>query len=187
MNRRAIDSAISSMILTSALVMTLVSKTGATPISGREGRAPQLPSPACDLLQVSDGNVVVFHVYAQGVQIYRWNGTQWAFVAPDAKLYADGSYQGLVGTHFAGPTWMSNSGSKVVGARLQGCTPDASAIPWLLLGAVSSQGPGVLNGVTFIQRVNTTGGLAPSAPGTTTGEEARVPYTAEYYFYRPQD
>ena len=38
--------------------------------------------------------------------------------------------------------------------------------------------------MTFIQRVNTTGGIAPAAPGTTVGEEARVPYTAEYFFYR---
>jgi hypothetical protein len=34
--------------------------------------------------------------------------------------------------------------------------------------------------------VNTTGGLAPSAPPAQAGEEARVPYTAEYYFYREE-
>jgi len=40
--------------------------------------------------------------------------------------------------------------------------------------------------VTQIQRVNTVGGNAPANPGSVTGEEARVPYTAEYFFYREQ-
>jgi len=38
--------------------------------------------------------------------------------------------------------------------------------------------------VTYIQRVNTTGGLAPSEPGLLEGETKEVPYTAEYYFYK---
>jgi hypothetical protein len=38
--------------------------------------------------------------------------------------------------------------------------------------------------VTHIQRVNTIGGTAPAQAGAFVGEEARVPYTAEYYFHR---
>ena len=124
-------------------------------------------------------------VYATGVQIYRWSGTSWTFVAPQATLSANAGGSSTVGTHYAGPTWESVSGSKVVGAVAQRCTPVASAIPWLSLNAVSSTGPGIFHRVTFIQRVNTVGGLAPSAPGSVAGEEVRVPYTAEYFFYRP--
>lgn len=83
-----------------------------------------------------------------------------------------------------GPTWESNSGSKVVARRLQGCTPDTSAIHWLLLQSVTANGPGIFKSTTFIQRVNTTGGLAPTTPGSTVNEVLEVPYTAEYYFYR---
>ena len=103
-----------------------------------------------------------------------------------ANLYADSGFRGQVGTHYAGPTWESNSGSKVVARRVvnTGCTPDAKAIAWLLLETVTADGPGIFGDVTFIQRVNTTGGVAPAAPGTFVGEEARVPYTAEYFFYR---
>ena len=153
-----------------------------------EMRSPELPE-ACSSIQVEAGNKVSFHVYAIGVQIYRWNGSAWVFVAPAANLYADDGYNGKVGFHYGGPTWESNSGSKVIAARVAGtgCTPDPSAIPWLLLQKVSTDGPGIFNKVTFIQRVNTTGGLAPSEPGTTIGEEKRVPYTAEYYFYRAED
>ena len=38
--------------------------------------------------------------------------------------------------------------------------------------------------MTYIQRVNTVGGLAPAEPGDFVGQEVEVPYTAEYYFYR---
>ena len=58
------------------------------------------------------------------------------------------------------------------------------AIPWLLLGAVSNAGEGIFAPVTYVQRVNTVGGTAPAAPGATAGDVARVPYTAEYVFYR---
>ncbi|HJZ80880.1 MAG TPA: DUF3455 domain-containing protein, partial [Pyrinomonadaceae bacterium] len=73
---------------------------------------------------------------------------------------------------------------KVVGTRLFGCSPDTTAIPWLLLEAVSTSGPGIFSRVTYIQRLNTTGGLAPGVPGLIAGETAEVPYTAQYFFYR---
>lgn len=152
-----------------------------------DNRAPDLPSPLCDRVQVQFGNKVAFHVYALGVQIYRWNGVSWDFVAPSARLFADPEYHGEVGIHYAGPTWESNSGGKVVAARLEGCAPDPTAIAWLLLQQVSTEGPGIFDRVTFIQRVNTAGGLPPTAPGPFIGAEEEVPYTAEYYFYRAQD
>lgn len=148
---------------------------------------PDLPAPLCDRLQVPEGNKVAFHVFARGVQVYRWSGTSWGFVEPVATLFADANYHGKVGLHYVGPTWESNSGSKVVATRLDGCSPDPTAIPWLLLQTVSTDGPGIFNSVTYVQRVNTTGGLAPTAPGSSIGVVAEVPYTAEYYFYRAKD
>jgi hypothetical protein len=153
--------------------------------ASEDNRAPDLPSPLCDRLQVQGGRVA-FHVYALGVQIYRWNGASWVFVAPSARLYADAEYHGEVGIHYAGPTWESNSGGKVIASRLESCAPDPTAIPWLLLQKVSTEGPGIFDRVTYIQRVNTSGGLPPSGPGPFVGAEEEVPYTAEYYFYRAQ-
>jgi len=72
----------------------------------------------------------------------------------------------------------------VVGKVLASATADPNAIPWLLLKAKSTDGPGIFAEVTYIQRVNTVGGKAPTAPGDYLGEEVRVPYTAEYFFYR---
>jgi hypothetical protein len=150
-----------------------------------DDKVPDLP-PGCETLQVQAGNKVSFHTYALGVQRYRWNGTAWAFVEPVARLFANESYRGETGIHYAGPTWESNSGSKVVAAREAGCNVDATAIDWLLLKAVSNEGPGPFRRVTYIQRVNTVGGRAPVAAGLIVGALVDVPYTAEYYFYREQ-
>ena len=155
--------------------------------TGDNNREPELPSPACDKVQVETGNRVAFHVYARGVQIYRWDGASWVFVAPVATLFADANYHGQVGIHYAGPTWESNSGSKVVAKRSFDCAPDSSAIPWLLLQTVSTSGPGIFSSVSYVQRVNTTGGLIPATPGSLVGESVEVPYTAEYYFYRAEN
>jgi hypothetical protein len=177
-----------------ALVI-LLSVVGLAPASTPAARAnpyditPELPSPLCDSLNVPEGNSVFDRVYAKGVQVYRWNGTSWAFVEPVALLFADANYHGKVGTHYLGPTWESNSGSKVVAARVPGtgCTPDPTAIAWLKLQTVSNEGPGLFESVTFVLRVNTSGGLAPTVPGSSIGAVAEVPYTAEYYFYRASE
>ncbi len=139
----------------------------------------------CQKLQPPAGSKVDSVAYAEGVQIYRWNGTAWAFVAPEAVLYSgDGEDDDVVGIHYAGPTWESNSGCKVVGEVVDRCPHDPDSIPWLLLEAVSNEGKGIFRKVTYIQRVDTTGGLAPADPGDFVGDEVRVPYTAWYVFYK---
>ena len=156
--------------------------------SGNDNRAPEVP----DTIAVPVGNKVHFHGFGVGVQIYTWNGTSWGSPVPEATLF-DG--EGVVATHFGifvanhfvGPAWQSDSGSIVVGALPPiAFTVDRDAIPWLRLNAVpdSLQGPGIFAETTFIQRVNTTGGKAPLASGDFIGQVARVPYTADYFFYR---
>jgi hypothetical protein len=134
-------------------------------------------------IRAPEDTKVHFHGFAQGFQIYTWDGSSWGVAVPDAVLYDnDGN---VVATHYIGPTWESNSGSKVVGAVIPPrVTVDPDAIPWLLLGAVQAQGPGVFAHTTHIQRVNTVGGKAPLVPGTYVGQVAKMPYTADYFFYR---
>lgn len=146
-------------------------------------RAVELPE-HCSQIQVPEGNSLAYHVYATGVQVYWWNGTNWGFVGPMASMYSDSNYQGKVGTHYGGPTWKSNSGGLVIGVKEYECSPDPNSIPWLRLRADEVDGAGMFADTTFIQRLNTSGGKAPNYPGTFDGEEAHVTYTTEYYFYR---
>jgi hypothetical protein len=170
------------------LVLTIAALGLHSVAFAQDDRGPELP-PQCESITVPEGNSLAHQVYARGVQIYKWNGVSWEFDAPRASLFAEENYFGEVGSHYRGPTWESKSGSKVLAARVPGtgCTPDPSAIAWLLLQTTEAGGPGIFRRVTYIQRVNTTGGLAPSVPGTTVGELREVSYTAEYYFYRAQN
>jgi len=160
--------------------LALAAASGASALAS-DNRAPEVPVE----IAVSADNKVHFHGFGRGVQIYTWNGSTWGAAVPEATLFDnDGN---IVAIHFAGPTWQSNSGSKVVGALPpQRVTVDPDAIPWLLLKAVSTEtaGPGIFADTTYIHRVNTSGGKAPSADGAFIGQVARVPYTADYFFYR---
>jgi hypothetical protein len=128
---------------------------------------------------------------ASGVQIYECrakagdaSAAEWAFVAPEAQLF---DANGLaVGKHYAGPTWESSDGSKVVGVvKAKADATEAGAIPWLLLATHSTGGAGAFANVTSVQRVATSGGAAPSAGCTPSaiGQQARVPYKAQYTQY----
>lgn len=139
-------------------------------------------------LAVPAGNHLAFALQAEGVQVYACAAGAasygWTFQAPEAPLTEEGGR--AAGRHYAGPTWESKDGSKVVGAKLEAATPDAGAIPWLLLEAASHQGSGRMQDVTFVQRIRTKGGNPPrqECDAARLGAVARVPYRALYCFYR---
>lgn len=147
--------------------------------------AVELPE-QCSQIQVPDGNTLAHRVYASGVQVYTWDGTSWGFVGPVATLYASPNYHGKVGSHYGGPTWKSNSGGLVIGRKEYECSPDPNSIAWLRLRAYEVDGVGMFSDTTFVQRVNTSGGKAPTYAGSYDGEPASVPYTTEYLFYRAE-
>ncbi|HEX4576236.1 MAG TPA: DUF3455 domain-containing protein [Edaphobacter sp.] len=130
----------------------------------------------------------ILTVTGKGVQIYTCqqtpSGPQWAFQAPEATL-TDASGN-PVGSHGAGPIWKSLDGSAVKGELLQKSpSPEPTAIPWLLLKAVSPSGSGIMTRVEFIRRSDTHGGIAPitGCDAQHLAVTARVPYTATYTFY----
>jgi hypothetical protein len=130
----------------------------------------------------------ILTVTGKGVQIYTCQqspaGPQWIFQAPEATLI-DPSGK-AIGTHGAGPIWKSNDGSSVKGEVLQKSeATEATAIPWLLLKAVSPTGSGIMAEAEFIRRSDTHGGGAPTAGCDAQHLNAisRIPYTATYTFY----
>lgn len=131
----------------------------------------------------------MLQVHASGVQIYVLapGGADglpaWKLKAPEAS-FAGG---GVRGRHYAGPTWeCTTDGSKVVGRKVaEHPSPDSKSVSWLLLEATGHEGNGVLSKVSFIQRINTVGGKAPSADDAKANDEVRVPYEADYVFYGP--
>src|SRR5215217_6522628 len=90
---------------TPAATEQLAAPSAAARAIGNAG--PELGS--CDRLRAPEGSSFAYHVYAKGVQIYRWDGQSWLPVGPAAELFANAGGKGLVGTHFAGPRWQSVS------------------------------------------------------------------------------
>lgn len=91
-----------------------------------------------------------------------------------------------VGTHGAGPFWEASDGSRVEGTvQAKVASSDPTAIPWLLLATTSTGTEGMFATTTFIHRLETVAGIAPTdgCDEANTGAEARIPYTATYYFY----
>jgi hypothetical protein len=138
----------------------------------------------------------------------------WKLFTPEATLFSDDPKdpKQLI-THFFSPnpdelntdafsnfhpiraTWQSSQDSSSVWARtiVPGDSVDvtAGAVAWLKLTAVGGEpgpdGGDVLSKSTFVQRVNTAGGVAPPADTCDSlqevGRQAFRPYTADYIFY----
>jgi len=145
-------------------------------------------------LAVPKEDKLIFHAYAKGVQIYQCvrdsadtTRFSWTFVGPEATLYTNSTCTHAVGKHYAGPTWETIGGSKVIGIKFQQAdSPDPGSIPWLLLKSGSNNDKGIFAQVVYIQRIRTKGGKAPStgADKAHKGVVIRVPYSAEYLFYK---
>ncbi len=139
---------------------------------------------SCPDLAAPEGSHLLAHLYTRGEQIFFWLGDRWLNIGPSAVLYADKELHSEVGVHQVSGVWESRSGSKVVGMVQRRCTPDPVAMEWQLRIALGRIGPGIFAEVDYIQIVNTEGGLAPTTPGSVYGQQQRVPYAAEYIFYR---
>jgi hypothetical protein len=187
------------MITATAIVMISCKKYQDTPVNSTVEDIANSSIKAVeglpDSLRVPEGNRLVAEGYARGVQIYqvKRNATNpnvfaWVNIAPFATLYTKPDFSEVMAHHFAGPTWDivkgHNHGQRVVGKKIFGITQDASAIQWLLLKAVDSLSS-ANNQVTYIQRLYTVGGLAPTtgADEAHLGQLDSIPYTARYFFY----
>ena len=164
-------------------------------------------------IEVDAGNKVFLVGHGVGTQNYvcQPSGTGFAFTlfTPEATLFNHGDKQ-QVTTHYFSPndnpfdpadkgviraTWEHSRDSSTVWAQAIQQSTDAhfvaaGAIPWVKLKVVGAQngptGGDRLSGATFIQRLNTIGGSAPStgcAVSGDVGKKAFVPYTADYFFY----
>jgi hypothetical protein len=171
-------------------------------------RVPAVPPS----LEPPAGHVLFFQGHAEGTQNYiclaTSSGMAWTFIGPQATLYRafKGELHQQLTTHFlsgnpseAGllrPTWQHSVDTSRVWARSLAASSDPAfvepgAIPWLLLQAAGvekgpDRGP-FLAQTAFIQRLNTSGGLAPAigcTQPTQTGTMVFVPYAADYLFYK---
>jgi Protein of unknown function (DUF3455) len=167
-----------------------------------------MPPPVPPNLEVPEGNQAFLEGHAIGTQNYiclpSGPSVAWTLFGPQATLFNDHDRQII--THFlssnpdesgmARATWQHSRDTSTVWAMAIASSSDPNfvepgAIPWLLLQVVGTE-PGRTGGerltrTTFIQRLETSGGIAPltgCAQSADVGQRAFVPYTADYIFYK---
>jgi len=191
-NRRAIGLALFGLAFGG---LTMVTASECMGDHGPSGVNDWLARPAtASALQVPGGGAPAARLHGKGWQVYTCASRTaiggsapayaWSLKAPDAQLFDAAGIP--AGVHNAGPTWLSGDGSAVVAIRrAQADAPVAGAVPWLLLEGRAWTGDGVFSHVAFIQRLNTSGGVAPGGgcDASTVNTETRVPYEADYFFY----
>ena len=167
------------------------------------------PPPVPAAVQVPPGHKLFLVGHASGTQNYvclpSGTGVKFVLFTPQATLF-DGKKQ--VTTHYFSPnpseggtiraTWQHSRDTSAVWGEVKPGNSSSDpayvapgAIPWLLVTAVGFQegpnGGDKLTATTFIQRLNTSGGIAPAtgcSSSADVGKQAFVPYTTDYYFYR---
>ena len=145
-----------------ALYSVAIATALAQPAQAHPAPLPPMPPN----LEAPAGNKLYLIGHATGMQqymcLFTGSAFSWAFFGPQATVT-------VTDTQYVAP----------------------GAIPWLLLQVVGAQ-PGPTGGekltrTTYIQRLNTAGGVAPStgcAGQADIGKKALVPYTTDYWFYK---
>jgi len=152
-----------------------VSAPPSTP--GGPGR-PAVASPDLGFfskIKVPNDREAVLKLTARGAQVFRCEkrDTQgvWIFRQPDGELL-DGAGK-VVGRHRLLSTIAAHDDA-----------PKPTDLRWLLM-TTKSFGKGAFEGVTHVQRVNTSGGMPPATCDVAhAGRVLRIDFTADFVFYR---
>jgi len=178
------------LIVIGASVLALCGLVAAT--GSARPAAQTAPGDQLDPRTYAPDSELFLVAHATGVQKYacQANGA-WLFTDPEATLYKTDGIPKPIGAHFLNfatgrPVWQLQDGSSVEAARAASASGGTGNIPWLLLRAVATTAGSDgdrLTGTTWVQRLNTSGGVAPAAT-CASGDVMAVSYSADYFFWK---
>ena len=178
------------------MIRTAIATAAVALIAACASTTPVMPSYSQAALpvtvQVPAGNKVALETVGVGEITYQCSAKkdmagqyEWVFVGPDARLLDRSGKQ--IGKYYGPPaTWEAMDGSRLTATQLAVSPAMAGSIPLQLVKANPAMGAGAMQGVTYIQRVNTQGGVAPATACTAANLSAKqiVRYQADYIFYK---
>lgn len=173
-----------SALCAGALFVSACSSTGGHGKFSQGGlpMAVQVPAEQVIAMETVGIGHVTYECRTQKAMLSQY---EWAFVGPEAKLQ---TRRGQVVGRYWGPpaTWESNDGSKVTATQVAIAPAGNGNLPLQLVKAEPAIGTGAMQHVTYIQRVATRGGVAPSMPcsAANMGQKQVVPYQADYIFWK---
>ncbi|MER6953261.1 MULTISPECIES: DUF3455 domain-containing protein [unclassified Streptomyces] len=174
-----------ALTATAVAVATAGTVLATTAVAAPAQSSSVAPVKAPAALAVPDGNRLTGVFDARGVQTYTCTDGVWKLLEPAATLSVkrDRAHR-PVALHSRGPVWVSTVDGSAVNAAAVATSPKTGTIPELLLKSTATRGAGVFADVSYIQRLDTSGGVAPAA-ACTGAEQVSVPYSATYAFYKP--
>ena len=144
-------------------------------------------------IRVPDGNTVVLETTGVGVLNYECRANVaasgaigWTLVSPKADLI---DRTGKTVGSYSGPpaTWTHMDGSSVVGTQMA-LSPvvGSNNIALQLSKGAPGMNAGVLQNISYIQRINTKGGqdLSKACTQADIGDKLTLPYQADYIFWK---
>ncbi|HEX4855637.1 MAG TPA: DUF3455 domain-containing protein [Limnobacter sp.] len=143
-------------------------------------------------IQVAAGNIEVLSVQARGQVVYVCRREQaplttYKWLVGSASAVLTDAEGREIGRHSANPArWSHVDGSFVSGSQVAVSPHGEKNLPFQLVKTDVAGGQGVLTAVSYIQRLGTSGGVAPrsSCEAGNEGERAEVEFTAEYRFWK---
>ena len=143
------------------------------------------------LIQVATGNTLVLETRAEGQITYECSKEKdplttykWTMTGPKADLR---NTKGEKIGDYSGPParWSHKDGSFITGSQVAVSPNGSKNIPLQLVKADVAGGQGALTGVSYVQRVNTQGGVAPAKKRSADndGVKAEVSSRAESRFW----
>lgn len=148
-------------------------------------RAVAVPAIPKTIKPPAGSRLVGAYIVTSGTQTYTCvvpaGATTGAFTGgsvPEAQLIGTG---GRI-HHFGGPSWQSVRDGSLVTATKAAESPRAGTIAELLLKVATHSGKGVLSRADYINRLYTSGGVAPTG-SCAAGQTASVRYGAVYVFW----
>lgn len=186
--------ALSTSLSTAASVAALATLASLAACSSTSTMAPAMFSQSAlpAAVQVPAGHKVVLETVGKGQITYECREKkdaagmhEWVFVGPVATLMDRSG--ATVGRYFGPPaTWAAQDGSALTGAQVAVAPAAAGSIPLQLVKGNPATGAGAMQGVTYIQRVATVGGVAPATPCNAQALSRRevVNYQADYIFWK---
>jgi hypothetical protein len=163
----------------------------APPPPGQPGPPPPPDLPSLgwfSRIKVPDGHQPVLRLAGRGVQVFRCELREgahvWAFRLPEAELIDERGI--VVARHGANFSFEHTDGSRLLGTVVASdAAPRDDNLRWLLMSA-RAFGTGALAGISYVQRVNTTGGMPPArCEPKQLNQLLRVDFSADFVFWRP--
>lgn len=144
-----------------------------------DARAVAVPLIPTNIRPPKGSRLIGAYLVESGTQTYKCtNSVPVGPSTPKAELIGTG---GRV-HHFAGPSWQSERDLSLVTATKVSESARPGTIPELLLQVLTHSGSGIMDRADYINRLLTSGGVAPATCPSGASEVA-VPYKAVYVFW----